>query len=362
MERLGILLGNSVLNRVINNKKSFEKVSLYQKVAKKYQLELCFFRIRDVSTETERVVVYYYENNEWKHEETAIPTVIYNRARLYSQGDKRKLSLIVQTGRIVFNQWNLYGKLHIYELLKENKKLRPYLPQTLPFNKDQLNKCTDRWTSFFLKPNKGSVGMGIKKVTKLDSGEWELQYVSLGEKVRQVMSKEAMISYLIDTLPRRYHIQETIPLAKWNGSPFDIRISVQKGSAGTWEVPGLVAKVAAKERFLTNVAQGGKCYPLNIVLDPLEAQKVKDHIEEVAIQFAKYLDEKLPHLADLGFDFGIDQRGHPYFIEMNLRDQRKCYVKGKMFEVWGQLFESPLAYGRYLLNKGGSNIKSMNDL
>nr|WP_245203882.1 YheC/YheD family protein [Ammoniphilus resinae] len=294
-----------------------------------------------------------------------IPRVIYNRARLYSQGDKRTLQQLVKTGRIVFNQWNLYGKLYLYELLTENKKLRPYLPQTLPFDKDHLNKCIDQWTSFFVKPNKGSVGMGIKKATKLSDGEWELQYVKHGVRERKVMNKEALTAFLTSALSRRHHIQETIPLARWKGAPFDIRISVQKGMDGTWKVPGMVAKVAAKGNFLTNVAQGGKCYPLESILDPpLKAPKIKDHLEEVAIQFVKYLDGKIPHLADVGFDFGIDQKGHPYFIEMNLRDQRKCFVKGKMLDVWGRLFESPLAYGRYLLNqcKKQKGSKSMNVL
>ncbi|WP_376768681.1 YheC/YheD family protein [Paenibacillus foliorum] len=47
-----------------------------------------------------------------------------------------------------------------------------------------------------------------------------------------------------------------MPLATYEGRPFDLRISVQRDASGEWQLTGIVAKIASKKTLLTNIAQG----------------------------------------------------------------------------------------------------------
>jgi hypothetical protein len=111
-------------------------------------------------------------------------------------------------------------------------------------------------------------------------------------------------------------------------------------------------KVARSGHFLSNVAQGGSVHPLEEIFSQvsIDQTQVEQHLKDIALAMVHYLDLRLPHIADIGFDFGIDVNGHPYFIEMNGRDQRYSFAKANMLETWKGTYEKPIAYARYLIN------------
>jgi len=63
------------------------------------------------------------------------------------------------------------------------------------------------------------------------------------------------------------------------------------------------------------------------------------------------LGKKLPGLADIGFDMGIDKSGEIKLIEMNGRDQRITFKKAKLANTFYRTYLTPLQYAKFLLKK-----------
>ena len=115
-----------------------------------------------------------------------------------------------------------------------------------------------------------------------------------------------------------------------------------------------MGKAARRGHFLSNVAQGGSVFKVEKLLQEyphLSSDKVIHKISQLALSMAQFLSNSLPQLADVGFDFGIDKKGHPYFIEMNGRDQRYSFKKGGESEIWKLTYEKPVAYARFLMDQ-----------
>ena len=137
------------------------------------------------------------------------------------------------------------------------------------------------------------------------------------------------------------------------GASFDTRVSVQKNGSGEWQVSGIVGKIAKKGSFLTNLAQGGTCYPLKELLKDLphlDNQPVHKEIEQFAIKAVQQLESEIPNLADLGLDIGITNEGIPMFIECNGRDLRFTFRNAMMLEEWKTTHATPIRYANYLYN------------
>ena len=96
-------------------------------------------------------------------------------------------------------------------------------------------------------------------------------------------------------------------------------------------------KGSKKGRFLTNVAKGGTCFPLDVVmkdLTHLDFKKVTKEIELFSIKVAKQLEKEISGVADIGLDIGITNEGYPMFIECNGRDLRITFRNANLLEEW----------------------------
>ena len=236
--------------------------------------------------------------------------------------------------------------------------LWPHLPETIPATAANIRYMMKRHAALIVKPNRGSVGKGIMKLQSGGGGKWALLYPSvIGGKKRW---KRAVFRTVLPVVLRKalrrtsYIAQQCLPLATFNGRPFDVRVSVQRGRDGMWHVTGMVAKAAAKGRFLTNVAQGGKVYRLERMLleyPALNAQAVERDFTAFALRIANHLCMHLPELADIGLDVGMSTQGKPLFIECNCKDQRYSFLEGGMTDIWNETYRRPMGYARYLLER-----------
>lgn len=353
-EWLGILVNDGFLEKIRQHRTGHEKLEFYQEAGQKYNLKPCYFRLRDLSIEGKRVKVYAEANGKWYSKWIPIPKVIHNRAIFIAAPNWQRCKRLEKAGATLFNFWNRYGKLQIAQILEKNSEFESFLPVTKDFSRENLQAMMQRYSSLILKPDKGTVGEGIIKMDRAQDGRWEVKFRSGKRLLRILILPGSLFAQLRKyTANHRYILQETIPLATYQGSPFDIRVSVQKDADGEWGVTGMVGKAARPGHYLSNVAQGGKVYTLTELLiehPQLKKEKIEEFISKVALAMVTYLSEQLPHLADVGFDFGIDLAGKPYFIEMNGRDQRYSFAKGGMIETWKQTYEKPVGYARYLLD------------
>lgn len=355
-EWLGILVNDSLIEGIRKKNTGHENLRFYQEAGEKYQLTPCYFRLQDISLRENKVTAFAESNGNWRTVRISLPSIIHNRAIFHTPKAMERMKLLANQGVQIYNFWNRYSKLYIARLLEEEPELHPFLPKTLLFSQENCQTMYEEFLSFLAKPVKGSVGEGIILCEKADEHSFFIKFRQNKRMIKHRVSSKILYHALKRiTGNSKYLLQEKIPLATYEESPFDLRVSVQKNGSGEWGVTGMVCKVAHPGHFLSNVAQGGRVVPLEQALSAyshLQVDKVTKKVEEAALSVTHFLDQKLPHLADVGYDFGIDEQGQPYFIEMNSRDQRYSFAKGNMMERWRLTYENPIAYGKYLLEMG----------
>ncbi|MGG1554664.1 YheC/YheD family protein [Paenibacillus ferrarius] len=356
---VGILVNDTLFAGIPNGHTLYEEISFYRDACKQYKLTPCYFRMQDVHLPSMKVHAYVQQESCTERMWIDLPKVIHNRAIFLDAASNQILEQWTQRGIHLFNRWNRYSKMRIHNLLLKNEQIRPHLPSTYPATLANVKMMMASYTSLILKPTNSSIGRGIMKLEKLPSGRWKLTYPASMKLTNRVWRKFLFRKGLPLTLRRKiastsYLIQQCLPLATVNGRPFDLRVSVQRGSSGEWGITGIVAKVASRKHFLTNVAQGGKVATLPDLLSAayphLDPEAVCCRVAEFSLLVARHLSSELPALADLGLDVGITTEGFPLFIECNGKDQRYSFKEAGMQDNWKSTYYNPMAYAKYLLS------------
>lgn len=348
MGTIGILVDGKVFRNIRKGRTGNEKLHLYNKAAARHGLTIIYLCLEHLSPSLGTAYGYKRINGKYVYGKFPIPKVIHNRTLTFSKRLNRRLRSLRRKRR-VFNGQNRYSKYRIHKLLRG--AFSAHLPVTVRYSKANLRKMMNRHASLYIKPQSSSVGKGIIKIARRKQGSWKvrLPHASL---VAGRKKTEAIIRRRVGR--RSYLIQQTIPLATYRGNPYDIRVSVQRGAGGHWQVTGMYGKVARKGSHVTNVAQRGtarKCETLfrHSFGDPV---RVAAGLQQVSLNIARYLGRRLNHLADVGLDMGVDAAGKPYFIEMNGRDQRYGFRKAGLSRAFYRSYETPVLYAKYLLRQG----------
>lgn len=361
---VGILIDDKLHRKISFGKPDYENVELYVKAGIKHGVTPCFFRLSDLRPGQTTVKAYVKQDKRFVQKNVPAPRVIHNRALFPSNSQYRRLSACLSDGRLLFNRRNRYGKLLIHRLLWEEESLRPHLPMTDRATPAAIQRMMMQYNSLIIKPNSGSIGLGIMRMDRTKAG-WKLTYpVSSGRAKQNWRTVEWRGNSLPAILLKRirsssFIVQQFIPLATYKGSPFDLRVSVQRTSDGLWDMTGIVAKVAPKHTFVTNVAQGGSTCRLQTILKEhypnLSMGVIEKRIYDLSMRIALQLSKVLPNMADLGLDIAITASGYPMFIECNGRDQRYSFREAGMTDVWASTYDNPIGYAKYLLrNSSGS--------
>lgn len=348
---VGVLLDLETYLGIARGRTGIERLALYNKAGKMHGLRPFYMCLEHVKGKS--ALGYYYENNAYRLVRRSIPRVTHNRAISLSPYLRRKLKELSQSS-IVFNRQNRYDKHRIHQLLYANYSLRKYLPDSIKYSRENLEDSMKKYYSLFIKPTNSSVGDGIIKISKLENGEWNLYWMK-GKPM--LISKKQVISFIAKKVGKQnYMIQEAIQLATYNERPYDLRISVQRGGSGQWQVTGMIGKVAASGRHVTNVAKGGKVKRCEQLFESssFDSIEMKQELQQASLAIAQYIGVKLPHMADIGLDVGVDQDGQIKLIEINGRDQRYTFKKAGLDTTFYRTYETPMRYAKFLLNQ--SNV------
>lgn len=347
---VGILLDRKTYLGIQSKQTGYEQIDLYNQAAEKLGITLFYICLQETSGKS--ILGLCYENKSYRLLRLPIPKVIHNRAISLSPYMLKKLKHLAASSQ-VFNRQNRYDKLLIHMLLHTKESLRAHLPATLAYSRRHVLEAMERFTDFFVKPTNSSLGKGIMKLSKQENGTWELFW---SNKEPRGLSREEALAFIQTKVGKQsYLIQEAISLATHQGRPYDLRVSVQRGARGKWQVSGIAGKVAGQGRQVTNLGKGGeawRCEPL-FQRSGFHPERMKEAVEQVSLKLAEILGNRLPNMADIGLDIGVDKTGHIWFIEVNGRDQRYEFKQLKMDDTFYQTYETPLLYAKYLLNKRG---------
>ncbi|CAH1229962.1 Endospore coat-associated protein YheD [Paenibacillus allorhizoplanae] len=357
---VGILVNDSLFAGIPLGNTQYEAIHFYEDAGKLYGLTPCYFRIHDVHMKTMKVYAYVKDGQHFKRKWSDLPKVIHNRAIYLDSSSARTLEAWTRQGVTLFNRWNRYSKMRIHEILMKNESIRPHLPCTFPATIENVKAMMDSFDTLIIKPTNSSIGRGVMKLER-QGNLWKLLYPVNMKLTNRTWRTLKFRQHLPKLLRRRivsssYMVQQCLPLATVDGSPFDLRISVQRGTDGSWGVTGMIAKVASRKHFLTNVAQGGKVKSLTDILNThypqLDPKAVCLQMTNFALLVAQHLSTELPNLADLGLDIAMTNDGFPLFIECNGKDQRYSFREANMQECWKATYFNPMAYAKFILDGG----------
>ncbi|MGX4585963.1 YheC/YheD family protein [Paenibacillus chitinolyticus] len=220
------------------------------------------------------------------------------------------------------------GKMKKYKVMLKNPVLRRHLPKTRWFTKSRTKRMLKTYSSVFIKPNHGSGGSGIIRVKRLKK-RYEVRSGSRRKVVRSRSLFKAIKSYRKPG--HQYLVQKGLRLAKYHGSIFDIRIYLQKPE-GKWVISGVVARVAAPRKYVTNYLKGGHAVSLKRALYSLfkhNRTKTKTYLRKISklsVIIAKTVNKR-HSVRELGVDIAIDKKGRIWIIEANSRPGHMLFTR-----------------------------------
>lgn len=345
MGTMGILVDGEVFRGIRHKRTGRENIALYNKAAAKQGMSLVYMSLGHIRPPSGKVMACRWKKGKYTYGKLAIPSVIHNRSMPFSKSARKRLSWLNKT-RFVFNAKTRYSKYDIHNMLRE--RFAAHLPATVRYAKHRLPGMMAKYDGLFLKPESGSVGEGILQMKKLPAGTWRLirqgkRYTGSTQKIRSLVHR------IIGR--KRYLIQQAIPLARYNNKPYDIRVTVQRGADGDWQLVGMFGKVARKGSGITNVARGGTVRRTDDLFRhsfPYPSL-VSANVRQLSLAMARHLGTKLKRLADVGLDMGVDDSGKVYLIEMNARDQRYGFKLAGMRQAYRSTYENPILYGKFVM-------------
>jgi len=276
------------------------------------------------------------EPPEWERLALPIPTIIYNRIPNRTLENREDIknplaSLMQKYGPRFFNPCFL-DKWRTHKILFNNRKTRPFLPETrmLQDYRDII-PMLDKFGAVYLKPTANSLGHEMMRVSKTADGRHYYIHQTLNQEPRTGVTADCR--EILAGLPlagdNGYLVQQAISLARFNGSPFDLRLLVQKDRHANWCKTGIAARAAGKDSITTHVFYGGVRFPAEKVLQStaekyrFPIKHIKDQLRQIQSTIPMVIEKSYEHsFGELEMDVGIDQKGKVWFFEANSKPFR----------------------------------------
>lgn len=196
-----------------------------------------------------------------------------------------------------------------------------YIPETCLYSEDQLRMMLRRHAFVFIKPVKGGGGIGVMRVAKERRG-----YACTRMEHTHRFSHFRALVFGINKLriQRPYLIQQGIQLASIQGRPVDYRVKVVK-EGQRWDFRAVVARHARPGLVITNLCKGGTLLKgteaLRMIYPRRLAIQKRREIIQLTQRCIPVLERRFPGIGQLGFDYGLDQSGRVWILEVNTRPQ-----------------------------------------
>jgi len=265
-----------------------------------------------------------------------------------------------------------------------NHSLSTYIPDTRKYELDMLKEMLLLYKMVYIKPDRGTYGSGVMRVEQrsvtISSGEQDENGDSTGtengEKGTRTVyilryglsadifsSPEELAEALNKTIKDRpYLIQKGISLLHYQNRPFDLRVLVQKTPRGAWETTGMLGRVAALNKIVTNYHSGGRIKSVKALLgghmNPAETTLVIDQLKTLGVQMAWQLESVYPGIKEIGLDVAIDEHHDLWVLEINTLPSIIVFKLFPDKSIYRKIHRYAAAYGRVRNPKAASSAHS----
>lgn len=333
---------------VANQKQRKRVLRTYQRVTPKH-IKIYTFTPSSINWDQRNIVGLHYVKDALKKEAFPFPQVVYNRCYGAEYRLLRRIEKRIGKNKC-FNHVNHFDKQDVYTLLS-GTELNQYLPETLPFDEDNLDDLLDRHRVIYLKPTLGNRGRGVYRIEVTDAGEIHISQNYFAPMIicrdRDLYRKE--VQRLIKS--KTYIVQEGIACKQVKKRNFDIRVLMQRNRTGLWGVTNFISRKAHYGCFNTSLC--ASVAPTEEVLSHLysssDAGNVLQSLVDVSLKTAAHIeDEGGYHLAEFSVDFAIDSNDKIWIIELNGDPQRTLFKDLKHYQ---DVYRNPIRYARFLLSE-----------
>lgn len=215
------------------------------------------------------------------------------------------------------------------DILKHNPYLSRYILDTRLISLKSLTSMLKTYDMVVFKPNIGGGGHYVGFMEQKENGLIHMRY-STGNLIFKDIS--TVYKFIINlTTEKRFILQKGVSLLSFKGRPIDIRIEMQKAYE-SWDLTGIVAKIASKDKMVTNRHSGGHGIPLKKLipyfkLSEAEYNEIKGKLFAIGFLSARDLNKKYIGLRELGFDIAIDKNLDLYILEVNTKPQFGIFMQ-----------------------------------
>lgn len=332
----------------------YKKLTLY---GRKQGLRVFVFSPRQVDFSSRTVKGFEYRNGRWQSGTFPIPALIYDRCFVGPSYRHYKpfVEKLQKDPTITFLGHGLSGKWQVHQMLIKSPVLAPHLPPTEILSWSTLTCALNKYGTAVIKPMSGTHGVGVVRITEIASGYEVKGRNRENQPFRRLLQdvdglKRFVLSH---TSGRKFLVQPYLEMHTHDGTPFDVRVLVQKNGRGEWETTGKAVRLGDKRSITSNLHGGGKAVPLSTFLSqhfkPAMKERIEHQINRLANELPPFLEQSHGRLVELGIDVGIDTAGNVWVIEVNSRPGRTVFSMIDDPVARLHSITQPVRYAHYLM-------------
>lgn len=316
----------------LTDKKVKQMLFTYKSFVKRYQQiggAILVFSLESIHLEQQTISGFLYqpEHDSWNYGTFPYPATVMTilEASLTSKYKifREKMNHLTSVlGPKVFN-FPHFSKWEMHKLLLP--KFDHVLPQTTLYQEPKdISHMLQLYKSIYIKPINGRLGKRIFKVVQTPDNIAVSFYIHRSKHLKTFSTAQEMMSFFqINLSPHMYVVQQTIPLMTYDDRMIDFRVMMIKNEWGIWDNLGVYSRYGAKGQLVSNITAGGQTEMAFTTLknvwkldsDVIESVLLK--IDTLVREILALLEQQGYHLANVGFDIGLNENGKLYVIEIN---------------------------------------------
>lgn len=313
---------------------------------------LYVFSLDGIDFANDVVEGYYYNPNavkrelKWTKSILPFPDSIFRRIPLTKLMQKKLINL---TDNKMFNS-HYTDKWEFYQSALQYNSIKSYLPYTKQLTSiSDIDELLGKYDSVYIKPIDGSLGHGLKTVSKDNNGYFfKARYDD--EDIRFSSSSKAS-GYIKGLISRRdYIVQQAIHSLKFQNRNTHLRVIMQKDDTMEWNCTGIIAYIGKAGGICTIYPSGWyglsfskfikKFIPDNV---QFTAEIEKDVIE-ACYMTCKMMDTSGGNYGDVGIDVIIDENFKIWILEVNKRHNQRTPLAINNAQMFNNVKLNPIKY------------------